>query len=103
MSGRYLPGSCVSCGQGTDTGLIVVGEAEWHAAFLVILGIPEDQAGITVSEGMGYPIDKVPAGTFTATHRVCRECARRSNVPLPDPAVLHDGALVPAVQQPPDD
>jgi hypothetical protein len=50
MSSRYLPGSCVSCGQGTDTGLNVKGEGEFHIAFLTqLFGIPQDEAADTVS------------------------------------------------------
>ena len=70
----YGGGECVSCGQGTDTGIVVVGEGELHASFLLALGLTWDEAGGTVSIATGRQPGIAPAGSFEAFHRVCRAC-----------------------------
>jgi hypothetical protein len=106
MTGQENPfggGECVSCGRGTDTGFVVVGEAEFHASFLVALGLANDEAGGTVSIATGRQPGIVPAGIFEAFHRVCRACVRRNETrlpdQLPDPGVFYQGATVPVVRQ----
>ena len=101
----YGGGGCVSCGQGTDTGILVVGEAEVHASFLLALGLAWDEGVGAVSIATGRQPGIAPAGIFKMWHRVCRACVRRSGTPLPggtplpDPGVFYQGATVPVIRQ----
>lgn len=74
ISGDYRD-SCVACFQGTDTGLAFVGPAEWAAAGLQVLGVPEDQADLLLLELTGCPPGMVPRGSITVGIRVCKACA----------------------------
>ncbi len=86
-------GTCIACLKPTDTGLGVRGEAEWHAAFLINLGIPQDEATATVSDGTGL----VPDGVYERAYQVCRGCAPAH---FPVPALALPGSSLPAVGQP---
>jgi hypothetical protein len=74
---RYGPGSCIVCGQGTDTGFASEGKAEWHTATLIVkLGLPEKEAStlVSISTEMS-PAPSATAGSFWATS--CAVHARR--------------------------
>ena len=94
------PGSCVGCGHGTDTAIAVRGEAQWLAAFLVVLGVPADEASDTVIATLGTPATgQVPAGVLQVVFQVCTSCASASAARLPAPALATLGQL-PLVAQP---
>ena len=59
-------GTCVGCLRPTDTALGVRGDPEWHAAFLVRLGLPLSEATSMVD---AYTTGR--DGMF----RVCAKCA----------------------------
>jgi hypothetical protein len=99
----YQAGSCIICGRGTDTGVAVRGEGEWHIAALINLGVPEDEAEETHRTGTGSDLGKVPAGTYTVFVRVCAACiAEAPAVTLRElrPALLIRGGMVPGIVQP---
>lgn len=80
-------GPCVACQTPTDTILAVKGDPEWHAAFLVILGVPTPAAMIMI-EQFGTP----------DFYRVCSACVAKT--PFPPPAISLPGADVPRITQP---
>ena len=88
--------SCVVCLRGTDTALAFVGEAEWAVAGLQHLGVPDYQAGATVSYGLGCGPGEVPDGEVTVMFRVCRECADKAGFPV---ALVTAAADIPAIRQ----
>ena len=104
LDGTYN-GTCVACLRATDTALGVRGVPEWHAGFLVAVGLPEQEADATVSRflaelaaGGGY---RVEAGEYDMVYRVCGRCASR--VPsLPAPVLVIPGNPVPTIAQPRD-
>jgi hypothetical protein len=58
-------------------------EAEWHMAALVhFAGLPVDQAEATFlyygEHDLGCEPDRVPAGKFLESFRLCRDCASRT-------------------------
>jgi hypothetical protein len=103
MSVRYQAGSCVVCGNGTDTALAVEGEAEWHIALLIELGVPEAEAPDVVSAGTNSDPGKVPAGRFKAVYRVCAACVERAPADFPAPVLFVEGGTMPMIVQPPED
>lgn len=96
---KYQTGSCIACGQGTDTALGVEGPAEWHVAFLVVLGVPSEQAGAIVSGSTGNPPGSGPRFTYRASYRVCAGCVRDCGAapPFPAPMLALDGAEIPVI------
>ena len=69
---RYEPGSCIVCGQGTDTGFASKGEAEWHMVTLIMkLGLREEEASTLVSIGTGNEPGTVPDGRFVLGYKLC--------------------------------
>lgn len=97
---RYRAGSCVVCGRGTDTALSAEGEAEWHIAFLINLGVPEADAPDVVTAGTNSDPGKVPAGRFRAIYRVCATCvARAPYAGFPAPVLLVKGGTLPVIRQ----
>jgi hypothetical protein len=90
--------SCVVCLRGTDTGLVFAGEAEWAAAGLVDIGVPEDQAIATVSHGTGSEPGTVPDGDITVMFRLCQVCASKARLPV---GLVASGNL-PTIDQPPE-
>jgi hypothetical protein len=85
MSGGHMSGgidgsyrqTCIACLGGTDTGLVLTGDAEWVAAGLTKLGVENDVRVVThmISEMMECEPGMVPAGEFTMAVRLCRKCA----------------------------
>ncbi len=80
-----LKGTCVGCLMPTDTGLGLRGPAEWHLAFLVNLGMNEQEALGTFQAGMrdaGWPgpdeDGDIPDGIIDLAYRVCARCAGRA-------------------------
>lgn len=63
LQGDYH-GTCIVCLRSTDSVLACSGEPEWHAEFLVNLGIPEKQA-FAMIETYGEPLD--------AVYKVCED------------------------------
>ena len=85
--------TCIGCRRPTDTALGVLGDPEWHAAFLVSIGLPSKEAIKIVESG------ETPDGIFSRVYRVCGKCAAR--VPsLPKPALALGGDPVPTIGQP---
>jgi hypothetical protein len=70
--------SCVVCLRGTDTGLALVGVAEFVVAGHVRLGVPENEAVAMISAATDCKPGVVPVGEFTVLVRVCQECADRT-------------------------
>ncbi len=96
LDGSYS-GSCVACLQGTDTALAFRGEPEWLIAGLTRLGIPDDQATVMVSQGLGSPAGQVPdVNTVELAFRVCQKCVDGS--PFPAVGIPPN---VPVIEQPP--
>jgi hypothetical protein len=92
---RYEPGSCVICGQGTDTGFASKGQAEWHMVTLIMkLGLREEEASTLVSIGTGNEPGTVLDGRFVLGYELCGTCAEKRGVPVA-PAV--DGAILPCI------
>jgi hypothetical protein len=78
----------------TDTILATRGEAEWHVAFLMVLGLPGDQAEGTYEAMARSPLGLIPDGVHDLMIRVCRSCVRKSPASFPDPVVPLPGAIV---------
>lgn len=95
---RYQAGSCVVCGQGTDTVIAFTGEAEWHVAGLQVLGVPSAEAPGVVEASTGCEPGKVPDGLFTTQVRVCAACIGKSPFARVKPVLATPGADVPVIQ-----
>jgi hypothetical protein len=84
MAGRGLQGdyrgSCVVCMQGTDTGLVFRGPAEFAIAGLVRMGVPQAQGAILVSKATGTAVGSVPSGDIDVPLRVCANDAARAGL-----------------------
>ena len=88
-------GTCIICLRATDTALGVRGDAEWHAGFLMALGMPTDEAAAVAGKYLGYIVD--PPGF--AAYRVCARCAAK--VPsFPTPVLATNDAILPTIGQP---
>ena len=75
--------SCVACFEGgTDTVVWTEGDAEFHVAALMKLGLSQQQASGTLhvytEQELGCDPGTVPAGRFTLAIRVCRDCAAKT-------------------------
>ena len=78
---RYGPGSCIVCGQGTDTGFASEGKAEWHTATLIVkLGLPEKEASTLVSISTGNEPGTVRDGRVVLGYKLCGTCAETRGV-----------------------
>jgi hypothetical protein len=98
---QYQTGSCIVCGQGTDTAVGVRGEAEWHVAFMMQLGIPYDQANATHSFATGAAPGHVLDGIHTSHVRVCADCFANSPFyPKVKPALYIESGELPVIEQP---
>lgn len=98
LQGDYK-GSCVACLQGTDSGVALVGEAEWLvAAIAFITKDPIEVAQKSVEVLMGWSPGMVASGECSMTIRVCEPCA--SKVGLPKPVLLIPGQEVPTMWHP---
>jgi hypothetical protein len=87
-------GSCVSCMEGTDTGLVLDGDAEWIIGVMGVIGISIDQALATLR----WTDDSVPAGRVQVPVRVCAGCAG----PRLKVGLITRGGALPGVSQPVD-
>lgn len=95
----YRAGSCVVCGQGTDTGIATYGEAEWHIAFLQTLGVPTDEASEMHRALTDSPPDMVKTGAYQVVTRVCAQCFAKSPFhPRIAPVVILNGGTVPVIE-----
>lgn len=95
LDGTYT-GTCIACLRATDTAMGIRGEPEWHAAFLVRLGLPMKEAIATTERYLAemseaYPLG--PDGEPTAIYRVCSSCMERAHLPKPVLALV--GAEIP--------
>jgi hypothetical protein len=73
-------GTCVVCMRPTDTGLAFQGRAEWAVAGLIVLGLEQDVAVVTLSVSTGSDPGKSPTGSQWFGFRVCSECASRADM-----------------------
>lgn len=88
--------SCVAClRKNTDTVLAFKGDAEWVAAGLMALGVPEDEAGSTVAYALTGRVDEVPEGEVSMIFRVCETCAERPGFPVVPVAAGEVAPIVP--------
>lgn len=79
--------SCIACFKGdTTTGLATVGCDEWHAAALIAMDVPEDQATAFVEQQQGEVL----------TVRVCADCAAKIHMTVAPIA----GGELPALREP---
>jgi hypothetical protein len=106
LNGTY-DGTCIVCVMPTDTALAVVGEGEWHHAFLEMLGILEDEVPAVLhsmwsSQPNPPALGEVPCGVITELYRVCVTYAGKSPAPFPKPALAVVGARLPSVAQLPE-
>lgn len=93
LDGTYS-GTCVGCLRATDTALAVKGDPEWHAAFLVNIGLPMKEASALVLSQHDDP----EYGPGIRLYRVCGKCTAK--VPsLPEPALVMEGNPVPVIGQ----
>jgi hypothetical protein len=99
LRGDY-DGTCIVCLTPTDTGLAFQGPAEWAIAGLTVLGVPADEAAITLEARWETAPGNVPDGEVTVPVRVCRECVRRCPASFPDPVLVVDGAEIPVIAGP---
>jgi hypothetical protein len=73
LDGTYS-GSCVACLQGTDACVAVVGDVDWHAACLMTVGLPIEEAKAVIFAS-GFPI---LAPDFSPVfYAICTKCAGR--------------------------
>jgi hypothetical protein len=98
---EYQDGSCVVCGQGTDTAIGTRGVAEWHLAFLTTLGLADDEAREAHRRWTGRDPGRVPGGVYTVLTRVCVRCfAKTPMYPQARPALYVEGGELPVIQEP---
>jgi hypothetical protein len=97
---RLANGPCIACFKATDTALGTEGEAEWHTAFLTLLGLEMQEAEDMVSVGTGNPLGKFPNGRFEVIHRVCADCAAKTKLNFPKPTLSVPGMEIPCARQP---
>jgi hypothetical protein len=94
----HVPGSCIVCGCGTDTGLGVNGVFECVAALLELLGMPDKEAEATAlhfaEREIGCEPGMAPSGVHTWFVRLCAECAARSEH-VPRVGLILEGELLP--------
>ncbi|GAA1961698.1 hypothetical protein [Amycolatopsis minnesotensis] len=79
IQGNYT-GSCVACMKGTNTGLVLVGDAAFVSAGLIALGIPQHQVQFVLAAATGHPDGELSAGEMPAVVRACASCARRAKM-----------------------
>lgn len=79
IHGNYH-GACVACMTGTDTGLAFIGNAEFAAAGLIALGIPQDQVPLILAAAIGSTDGRLPEGDLPVVVRACASCARTSEL-----------------------
>ena len=73
LDGTYW-GSCVGCLRGCDTCVAVVGDVDWHCAFLTVIGVPLEEAEAMI-QAPWFPI---LAPDFPPVfYRVCTACAAK--------------------------
>jgi hypothetical protein len=99
LQGDYRDSSVI-CLRGTDTAIGVDGEAEWHIALLMELGIDETEAEKMLASATHCEPGMVPSGRFRGPIRVCADCAARSSIPRLVPALYAEGAPIPHLIQP---
>lgn len=97
LDGTYA-GTCIACLKPTDTALAFRGEPEWHAAGLVQLGLPMNEAIATAERTLrAMAVGSDGAGRYDAVYRVCGDCAAKADPPFPTPALAYPGMPIPVV------
>src|SRR4051812_8050559 len=98
---KWLPGSCVVSGHGTDTVISINGTAEALVAGLIVLGVPSGEAAGTALAAIWSLLAPgiVPVGRQTVRIRVCADCFARSAFARQgiSPVVYTVGAQVPTL------
>jgi hypothetical protein len=104
-------GPCVLCLNGTDTGMLLQGEAQWLVGAISQLGVsPERAATMVTASFAGQRCDPglVPAGRQEMLVSICSRCAAAAGVPTAPGQVVRDeagmgriAAPVPRFVQPP--
>jgi hypothetical protein len=84
-SHRWGPGSCIGCGQGTDTAVVLRGEADWHLEFLGVMGLSQDEAVAMLASGHPRWREEarhglVPGEVLKHGYRVCQHCAAKAHM-----------------------
>lgn len=98
LQGTYK-GSCIVCFQGTDTGLMLRGDAEWIIAGLMHLGMRDfDEAAAVVAHGHGCDPGMVPDGVLSPAIQVCESCVKKSGSDIKVGLVA--SGVLPCYQQP---
>ena len=96
--------TCIACIRPTDTALAFAGPAEWILAGLHTLGVPPEQAYLTMlgiwRDTCGTGDGMVPDGWLTQMFRICRDCVRRCPAAFPDPVLAIPGAVFPVIACP---
>jgi hypothetical protein len=75
LQGDYR-GSCLICFQGTDTGVVLEGEAEFIMGAMIKLGVPPNEVGPILArlDRRFRPVGKVPVGRVGFVVRICGDC-----------------------------
>jgi hypothetical protein len=80
---------CIACNTGdTPTGLVLIGDAEFHMARLIAWGVPDDQAKATLHAWFDNWGEVETHG-----YRVCAECAGRADMRV---SVISRGRSLPS-------
>jgi hypothetical protein len=95
LQGDYA-GSCFVCMKPTELGVATLGDVDFTMAFLVALGVPDDEADQLIRLDPRL----VPAPDAPRVWRLCTSCAQAINV-VPKLLVCDDG--VPVLGQHPDE
>lgn len=95
---RFRKGSCVICGKGTDTAIMVRGRGEFAIGVLRLCGVSEWEAAITISNCTGCDIGKIPVGEFDTLMMICVACAQPLGV---EPALRAIGQPIPMLRERP--
>jgi hypothetical protein len=104
-------GSCVLCLHGTDTGMLLQGEAEWLVGAIRQLGVSAEGAATMVTASfadLGCDPGLVPTSRLEMLVSICSRCAAAAGVPTAPGQVVRDesgigriAAPVPRFVQPP--
>lgn len=101
-AGPLVPGSridtCISCYKPeTVSAMVVVGDIDWLAASLnVFAGIPTEEANATAEE----IYQDYSAERNQTLVRLCRDCAKKTGVPVHNVDKIETGMELRAVTQP---
>lgn len=94
--------TCIVCLRATATGMAFRGEAEFLAAGLIVLGVPQSDATKIVSN-IAFKVPDDDPDTLTMTIVVCARCVAKSkpNFPVPRSMKPSRENTIPLVAQKP--